>query len=115
MSAIGRSGLLKFARRMRKVPTDAEYTLWQMLRSRRLDGMKFRRQEPLGPYICDFVCHTRKLIVEADGWQHEGSVRDLERDRYFETQEYRTIRFSNAEILEETDAVALRIIEAARQ
>ena len=107
-----RKRLRGFAREMRKDPTNAEYVLWQMLRAKRLDGMKFRRQEPLGPYICDFVCHQRKLIVEADGWQHEGSRRDADRDRYFENEGYRTIRFPNEDILEDADAVALRIIEA---
>nr|WP_281435937.1 DUF559 domain-containing protein [Oricola nitratireducens] len=102
-----------FAKAMRKEPTDAEYALWQMLRSRKLNGMKFRRQEPLGPYICDFVCHARKLIVEADGSQHEGSKRDACRDRYFEDQGYRTIRVRNEDILEDADAVALRIIDEA--
>nr|WP_304363615.1 endonuclease domain-containing protein [Jiella sp. LLJ827] len=104
-----------FAKGMRKAPTDAEYALWQMLRARRLNGLKFKRQEPLGPYICDFVCHERRLIVEADGWQHEGSKRDADRDRYFEDRGYRTIRFSNGTILEDADAVASQIIDAARR
>ena len=110
-----RKRLRGFAKAMRKEPTDAEYALWQMLRAGRLAGMKFRRQVPLGPYVCDFVCHERKLIVEADGWQHEGSKRDAVRNRYFEEQGYRTIRFPNEDILEDADAVALRIIEEGRR
>ena len=109
-----RNRLRGFARSMRKDPTDAEYALWQMLRAKRLQGMKFRRQEPLGPYVCDFVCHGSKLIVEADGWQHEGSIRDAVCDRYFKERGYRTIRFRNEDILENEDEVAQRIIEAGK-
>lgn len=105
--------LRKFAKSMRRDPTDAEYALWQLLRARRLGGMKFKRQEPLGPYICDFVCHEHRLIVEADGSQHAASVRDDERDRYFETRGYRTLRFWNEDIQENIDGVAEQIIQAA--
>ena len=104
--------LRKFAKAMRHDPTDAEYGLWQLLRARRLGGMKFKRQEPLGPYICDFVCHEQKLIVEADGSQHASSVRDGERDRYFEMKGYRTLRFWNEDIQENIDGVAEQIIQA---
>ena len=90
--------LRKFAKAMRHDPTDAEYGLWQLLRARRLGGMKFKRQEPLGPYICDFVCHEQKLIVEADG--------------YFEMKGYRTLRFWNEDIQENIDGVAEQIIQA---
>lgn len=105
--------LRKFAKTMRHDPTEAEYALWQLLRARRLGGMKFKRQEPLGSYICDFVCHERKLIVEADGSQHASSARDDERDRYFEMKGYRTLRFWNEDIQENIDGVAEQIIQAA--
>ena len=105
--------LRKFAKTMRHDPTDAEHALWQLLRARRLGGMKFKRQEPLGSYICDFVCHERKLIVEADGSQHAGSDRDSVRDRYFEMKGYRTLRFWNEDIQENIDGVAEQIIQAA--
>ncbi|WP_342587271.1 endonuclease domain-containing protein [Hoeflea olei] len=75
--------------------------------------MKFKRQEPLGPYICDFVCHERRLIVEADGSQHAFSERDSERDRYFEGKGYRTLRFWNEDIQENIDGVGNQIIQAA--
>ncbi|MDF1608727.1 DUF559 domain-containing protein [Hoeflea sp. YIM 152468] len=105
--------LRKFAKAMRHDPTEAEYVLWQLLRARRLGGMKFKRQEPLGPYICDFVCHERLLIVEADGSQHMRSKRDADRDRYFEMKGYRTLRFWNEVIQENIDGVAEQIIQAA--
>tara|TARA_R110002020_G_scaffold232795_4_gene444309 strand:+ start:1164 stop:1505 length:342 start_codon:yes stop_codon:yes gene_type:complete len=105
--------LRKFAKAMRHDPTQAEYALWQLLRARRLGGMKFKRQEPLGPYICDFVCHERMLIVEADGSHHMSSKRDAARDRYFEMKGYRTVRFWNEDIQENIDAVAEQILQAA--
>jgi 2-isopropylmalate synthase len=66
---------------MRRDMTDAERKLWFLLRDRRLDGAKFRRQAPVGRYIADFVCLRCKLIVEADGGQHYESMRDAVRDR----------------------------------
>ncbi|WP_417411263.1 DUF559 domain-containing protein [Hoeflea sp.] len=84
-----------------------------MLRARRLGGMKFKRPEPLGATICDFVCHAHKRVMEADGSQHAGSVRDGERDRSFETRGYRTLRFWNEDIQENIDGVAEQIIQAA--
>jgi len=105
--------LRSFARAMRKDPTKAENMLWQMLRGRKLERMKFKRQEPMGPYIVDFVCHERKLIIEADGGQHSESASDLERDRYFEAKGYRILRFWNDEIECNSDAAALHIIKVA--
>jgi len=59
-----------FARALRKRSTDAENRLWMKLRAKRLLGLKFRRQEPIGEYIVDFVCHEKKVIIELDGGQH---------------------------------------------
>jgi very-short-patch-repair endonuclease len=67
---------------MRREQTDAERKLWLLLRDRRLAGAKFRRQAPIGPYIADFICPRRKLIVEADGGQHIDDPSDVERDRW---------------------------------
>jgi len=71
---------------MRREMTDAERKLWFLLRDRRLASAKFRRQAPIGPYIADFVCLRRKLIVEADGGQHYESNRDVARDRWLENE-----------------------------
>lgn len=105
--------LRSFARSMRKAPTKAENMLWQTLRGRKLEGMKFKRQEPMGRYIVDFVCHEKKLIIEADGGQHTESQLDLERDHYFRSNGYRVLRFWNDEIERDSDAVALHIIKMA--
>ena len=85
--------------------TDAERKLWFLLRDRRFDGAKFRRQAPLGPYIADFVCLRRKLIVEADGGQHYGSAKDAVRDRWLMQEGYRVVRYSNIDILKNPDGV----------
>jgi very-short-patch-repair endonuclease len=69
------------ARGLRSLVTDAEGALWYQLRSRRLNGFKFVRQEPLGPYTVDFICRERRLIVEADGGQHAANKRDKVRDK----------------------------------
>src|SRR6185295_2907037 len=61
---------VKRAKSLRKEPTEAEKKLWRLLRSRQLNGAKFKRQQPIGPFIADFVCHERRLIIEADGGQH---------------------------------------------
>jgi very-short-patch-repair endonuclease len=87
------------ARNLRKAATDAEVTLWYQLRSRRLNGFKFVRQEPLGPYTVDFICRERRLIVEADGGQHAESARDKVRDKWLADHNYRVLRFWNHDIL----------------
>ncbi|MES2032983.1 MAG: DUF559 domain-containing protein [Pseudomonadota bacterium] len=86
------------AKRMRREPTLNERTLWRLLRDRRLEGMKFRRQVPLGRYVVDFLCLRHRLIVEADGPTHEDSARDQERDAWLASQGFRVMRFRNAEI-----------------
>ncbi len=60
-----------FARKLRKSETDAERKIWQQLRNRYLNGAKFRRQHPVGPYVVDFICINGKLIIELDGSQHQ--------------------------------------------
>ena len=76
-------------RRLRRDATDAERRLWQMLRAGRLQGFKFRRQHEMGPYVLDFVCVQRRLVVEADGGQHfdpEGQQHDRRRDAWLRSR-----------------------------
>lgn len=73
--------------------------MWTLLRDRRFVGRKFRRQVPIGPYIVDFLCPTSRLIIELDGSQHAGSVRDAQRDAYLAAQGFRTLRIWNNDIL----------------
>lgn len=70
------------ARRLRLNSTNAELRLWNRLRSRSIEGCKFVRQEPIGPYVVDFVCREKRLIVEVDGGQHSGSEQDRLRDQW---------------------------------
>ena len=100
------STTLKRANSLRRDLTDGEKKLWRLLRSRQLDGAKFRRQQPIGPFIVDFVCHERRLIVEADGGQHSESASDARRTAFLESKGYRVLRFWNNDILTNLDGVA---------
>jgi very-short-patch-repair endonuclease len=95
-----------FANKLRRDQPDAERQLWMRLRNRQLEGHKFRRQHPIPPYIADFVCIEKALIVELDGGQHlEFAKKDEARTRFLESKGYRVIRFWNNEVLTQTDAV----------
>jgi very-short-patch-repair endonuclease len=100
------------AQRLRRNATIAEHRLWYRLRS--LYGMKFVRQEPIGPYIVDFVCRERRLIIEVDGGQHAESARDWVRDQWLRDHGYRVLRFRNNDVIENTDGVLEAIAEAFR-
>jgi very-short-patch-repair endonuclease len=67
--------------------TDAERKLWFALRDRRFANFKFRRQVPIGPYVADFVCFERRVVIEVDGGQHAGSARDERRDSWLSAKE----------------------------
>ena len=104
------------ARRLRANQTEAEKRLWQAVRDRRLGGDKFRRQHPVGPYIADFVCTEKGLIIELDGGQHaERKVYDAERTRYLEETGYTVIRFWNNEVLQNTEGVLETILRELSQ
>ncbi len=104
----------QFARGLRQRATQPEDILWNLLRGRRLDGMKFRRQAPLLGYTVDFLCFERKLVIEIDGRQH-GWDRDYDatRTEEIERHSFLLIRFRNDEVLNDRDAVIARI-RAAR-
>lgn len=99
-------------RRLRRESTDAEMRLWLALRDRRLGGFKFVRQEAIGPYIADFACRERRLIIEVDGSQHAESQSDLIRDAYLTAEGFRVIRFWNGEVLSNTEGVLTAILSA---
>jgi len=98
------------ARRLRATMTDAERRLWSVLRSRQLDGFKFRRQHPLGPYILDFACIEHRLVIEADGGQHVGNAKDDSRTAWLESTGWRVVRFWNNDILKNTQGVLETIL-----
>jgi very-short-patch-repair endonuclease len=99
-----------FARAMRNDPTGAEAAMWEMLRGKRLEGLRFRRQHPIDGYIVDFICLDEKLIVEVDGGQHSTSATDAFRDNRLSELGYRVIRFWNNDVLKDGDAVARQIL-----
>lgn len=105
-----KDALTSAARRLRSNSTEAEKRLWQALRSEGL-GVKFRRQAAIGPYIVDFVCFEKKLVVEVDGGQHCQSQSDSVRDEWFSSQGFVALRFWNNDVLENLDGVAQKIKE----
>ena len=101
-----RCKLTKVAKNLRKRPTDAETLLWSHLRGRRLHGLKFRRQQPVGNYIVDFVCLEEGVIVEVDGSQHAAEkATDQRRDKWLEEEGFKVVRFWDNEVLTNIDGV----------
>ncbi|CAM5632837.1 endonuclease domain-containing protein [Rhodanobacter lindaniclasticus] len=100
------------ARELCQSGTDAERKLWYQLRAGRLNGMKFRRQHPIPPYIVDFHCESRKLVVELDGSQHNEEV-DRERTRFLEAQGLKVLRYWDSEVLQQLEAVLSAIVAVA--
>lgn len=98
--------LIPFARQLRQNSTDAENALWYYLRAKRLCGLKFRRQHPIGRFIVDFVCVEKKVIIELDGSQHlDDPEKDKSRDQWLKNQGYKVLRFDNIEFLKNKEAV----------
>ena len=86
--------------------TDAETLLWPRLCGQQLNGRKFTRQFPIGPYIADFACRSAKLVVELDGGQHSAAMEaDAARTRSIEAYGYTVIRFWNSDVMENLDGV----------
>jgi very-short-patch-repair endonuclease len=105
------------ARDLRRNLTDAERIIWYGVRAHRLNGIGFRRQAPIGPYIVDFVSHAAKLVVEIDGGQHfedEHEKRDARRDRFLASKGYRVLRFSNLDVINNRNGVLERIAGAVQ-
>ena len=93
------------ARQLRRQPTDAERLLWSRLRNRAVDGAKFRRQTPLGPFIVDFFCAEARLVVEVDGGQHAENIADARRDAWLAANGCAVARYWNHEVLGNLDGV----------
>ena len=100
------------AKKLRANATPHERTLWRALKDLPIEGSHFRRQAPIGPYIVDFFCPAKRLILEIDGGHHnedDVAKRDLERQNWLESEGYRVIRFWNSEIAGDLTAVLERI------
>jgi len=102
-----------FARAMRSDAPRAEERLWARLRGGRLNGLKFRRQAPIGKAIADFVCFEHKLIVELDGAQHERNQRDERRDAELRARGFKLLRFWNNTLADDMESVLDAILTAA--
>jgi primosomal protein N' (replication factor Y) len=100
------------AKELRTAATDAEKKLWSLLRNHGLDGHKFRRQHPIGPFVADFACVESLLIIEADGGQHNESAGDERRTTWLNSHGWRVIRFWNNDILNNGDSVRGEILRA---
>ena len=102
-----------YVRELRQNTTDAEKHLWYFLRAKRLSGHKFRRQHLIYPFIADFVCVKKKLIIELDGGQHaEQEHYDAKRSEFLKLKGYRVLRFWNEEVFKQTEAVLSEILDA---
>ena len=98
------------ARELRHNATPSERMLWRELSARKILGVRFNRQVPIGPFICDFVSRSAKLIIEVDGGQHGWRTdEDAVRTRYLEDRGYRVIRFWNSDVLERLEGVVAEI------
>ncbi len=107
--------VLTFARSLRKSQTCAESLLWKEIRSRRFAGFKFRRQQPIGPYIVDFCCFESKITIEIDGGSHaaEDAVEyDRLRTEYFRSLGLRELRFWNSDVFDNLEGTLLAIEQA---
>jgi len=100
------------AKGMRRSPTPAEAALWELLRSKRIDNLRFRRQHPLGPFVLDFCCTAIRLVIEVDLAVHLGAeqqARDEARTEQLAAYGYQVLRFSNDDVLKQPEVVAARI------
>jgi very-short-patch-repair endonuclease len=105
------------ARRLRREMTPPEARLWVALRRRAQDGLRFRRQHPIGPYVLDFYCSSARLAVEVDGEGHSRAAepeRDRRRDAWLAEQSIRTLRIAAIDVRDELDGVIALIVATAR-
>jgi very-short-patch-repair endonuclease len=110
---------VRIERALRSRQTDAERKPWFVVRDRRLSGFKFVRQDSfataIGPFIVDFVCRDKRLVVEVDGGQHADSAEHAARDAFLAGEGYRVTRFRNNDVLSNRDGVLTVILEALLQ
>ncbi|HSF40836.1 MAG TPA: endonuclease domain-containing protein [Thermoanaerobaculia bacterium] len=113
-----RTGGRSRAQLLRENPTPAERELWKILRDRRLERLKFRRQSPLGIFVADFYCHALKLVVELDGEVHterRQAAHDENRDLYLRSLGCTILRFPNRDVFTNPDYILNRILETAQE
>lgn len=102
----------EFARTLRKDMTPGEKVLWKKIRRKKFHGLKFRRQVPIGPYVVDFLCVEKKLIIEIDGDSHYdpgAQERDLKRETYLRSHRFHVLRIGNRQTIQELENVLTMI------
>jgi very-short-patch-repair endonuclease len=109
---VGAKGLTGVARRLRKHSTDLEQHLWRHLRGRQIEGFKFRRQQPVGRYVVDFVNLEKKVVVEVDGGQHALNPGDKIRDEWLRAEGYKVLRFWDNQVFSNLQGVLENIRDA---
>ena len=106
------------ARTLRKNSTIHENIIWNLIRNRQLNGLKFVRQYPIGKYIVDFACRDKKIVIELDGGQHNNEfniIYDEERTKYIESLGYKVFRFWNNEIDSNIEGVYEKLLEITNE
>ena len=106
--------LRDYARRMRREPTEPEIRLWRHLSNSQLGGFKFRRQAAIPPFIVDFFCPSKGLVVEVDGETHVPEA-DAKRDALLAEKGFTTIRFTNWDVRDNMDGVLITILNRLRE
>ena len=104
----GQAGHLDIKRRLRSNMTGPEARLWSKLRARQFQGLKFRRQHGIGPYIVDFYCPEQSLVIEIDGDSHadtDQTVKDEQQEKYLRSLGLHVIRYCNDDIMKNLDGV----------
>jgi very-short-patch-repair endonuclease len=115
---VQKPNLVDKAKQLRHNETEAEQIIWSCLRTKKLNGVKFRRQQPIENYIVDFVSFERKLVIELDGGQHnveENKISDDARTNWLESRGYRVLRFWNNDVTSNLDGVIARIRESLKE
>ncbi|MEI6090598.1 MAG: endonuclease domain-containing protein [bacterium] len=109
--------LKEYARNLRNHKTFAERNLWQMLKGKQINGFDFHRQKPIGNFIADFYCYALRLVIEVDGITHEDKkvqINDKRKDEYFTEIGLTVMRFTDDEVIGNSDLVERRIREFAK-
>jgi very-short-patch-repair endonuclease len=109
---VGVKELRDVARALRKLSTDTEVYLWRYLRDRQIEGFKFRRQQPVGSYVVDFVNLEKKVVIELDGGQHAHHPDDRIRDKWLRAEGYQVLRFWDNEVFNNLEGVLETIRDA---
>ncbi len=100
------------ARELRQTQTPFEAKMWSLLRDRRLEGFKFRRQHPIDRFVADFTCVDAKLIIELDGNSHDDRLeQDAARDQFLRDNDWHTLRVRNADLLHNGEGVILTVLD----